>query len=120
MQVADLNRKRKRRKNRTGNRRRSEKDPLQSFNGGDVNLDSLGDGDDQNEMPDFDQEDGDYTGKRQKREGSSAEKKIFTSTSDGTGKSTAGRNAWKEKHRKGKFSKKMRMSERRKKDPLGI
>ena len=48
------------------------------------------------------------------------EKKVFTSTRDGTGRSTAGRTAWKEKHRKGKFSGKKRLSERKHKQPLGI
>jgi hypothetical protein len=46
--------------------------------------------------------------------------RVFANTQDGTGKSTAGRVAWKERHRKGKFSNKKRKSERRNKDPLGI
>lgn len=127
--MADLNRKRKRNKNKRGGNngsqqhRRSEKDPLQSFNGGDVNLDGL-DGDDgefEEDMPDFSQGDqGERPAKKQKQDGSLSEKKIFTNTRDGTGKSTAGRNAWKEKHRKGKFSGKKRKSERGQKDPLGI
>ncbi|KAG7347437.1 helicase domain protein [Nitzschia inconspicua] len=126
MEVADLNRKRKRRKTRksTNMQRSAEKDPLQSFNDGDINLDGL-DGDDTMEgtdvgdvddMPDFGPE---RDAKKQKKD-DPAEKKIFANTRDGTGKSTAGRNAWKEKHRKGKFSGKKRMSERRKRDPLGI
>jgi hypothetical protein len=123
MQVADLNRKRKRKKVKKGanNQRRSEKDPLQSFNDGDVNLDGLeGDDDvDEDEMPDFGPGDEGRDAKKQKRE-ESTDKKIFANTKDGTGKSTAGRNAWKEKHRKGRFSGKKRMSERRSKDPLGI
>eukprot|EP00533_Pseudo-nitzschia_delicatissima_P007968 CAMPEP_0116087674 /NCGR_PEP_ID=MMETSP0327-20121206/5483_1 /TAXON_ID=44447 /ORGANISM="Pseudo-nitzschia delicatissima, Strain B596" /LENGTH=678 /DNA_ID=CAMNT_0003578745 /DNA_START=79 /DNA_END=2115 /DNA_ORIENTATION=- len=114
MQVANLNRKRKRRKARgKGNQRRSAKDPLQSFDG-DVNLDGLEGGDDDYDMVDFGEE-GDN--KKQKLE---TEKKTLLSTRDGTGKSTAGRNAWKEKHRKGKFSKKTRLSDRKKKDPLGL
>jgi hypothetical protein len=124
MQVADLNRKRKRKKTRNnGNsQRRLEKDPLQSFNDGDVNLDGLeGDegGMDDVEMPDFGPGGDERGGKKHKVEGSN-ETKIFANTRDGTGKSTAGRNAWKEKHRKGKFSGKKRMSERRYKEPLGI
>ncbi len=114
MQVANLNRKRKRRKARgKGNQRRSAKDPLQSFDG-DVNLDGLEGGDDDYDMVDFGEED---DNKKQKLE---TEKKTLLSTRDGTGKSTAGRNAWKEKHRKGKFSKKTRLSDRKKKDPLGL
>ena len=112
MQVANLNRKRKRRKNRKGNDRRSAKDPLQSFNDGDVNLDGL-EGDD-DDMPQF----GERDDKKQKREESV--KKTLLNTRDGTGKSTSGRNAWKEKHRKGKFSKKTRMADRKNKDPLGL
>jgi hypothetical protein len=132
MQVADLNRKRKRKKTKNGGtngsqqQRRSEKDPLQSFNGGDVNLDGLDGGDDddgefEEDMPDFSQgNEGGRQVKKQKQDESISDKKLFTNTRDGTGKSTAGRNAWKEKHRKGKFSSKKRMSERRQKDPLGI
>jgi hypothetical protein len=123
MQVADLNRKRKRRKTRkSANLQRSlEKDPLHSFHDRDIDLDGL-EGDDTNEivdedMPDFGPEI--VETKRQKRDDQN-EKKIFANTRDGTGKSTAGRNAWKEKHRKGKFSGKKRKSERKNKDPLGI
>ncbi len=129
--MADLNRKRKRKKNKSGSngsqqQRRSEKDPLQSFNDGDVNLDGLDGADDgvggfDEDMPDFSQgEQGERPAKKRKQDDSPSEKKIFTNTRDGTGKSTAGRNAWKEKHRKGKFSGKKRKSERRHKDPLGI
>jgi hypothetical protein len=119
MQVADLNRKRKRRRNKkgTGGERRSDNDPLQSFNDGDVNLEGLEGGDDM-DMPDFSQGDTDKEAKKQKR--GDGEKKVFTSTKDGTGQSSSGRNAWKEKHRKGKFSNKMRKSEKKIKQPLGI
>lgn len=116
MQVANLNRKRKRKRGRKGNQRRSAKDPLQSFDG-DVNLDGLEGGDDDYDMDDF----GDAMGsdeKKQKRV--EMEKKTLLNTRDGTGKSTAGRNAWKEKHKKGKFSKKTRLSDRKNKDPLGL
>ena len=43
MQVADLNRKRKRRRarNRTDGRRRTDNDPLQSYDGDAVNLDGV-------------------------------------------------------------------------------
>lgn len=121
MHVADLNRKRKRRKNRKGNNvhRRSDNDPLQSFNGADdVNLDGLGEDDEDMELPDFSQGGDERTSKKQKVD--DAEKKIFTSTKDGTGKSSAGRTAWKERHRKGKFSNKRRKSEKKIKEPMGI
>ena len=114
--MANLNRKRKRRKNRKSNQRRSAKDPLQSFNDGDVNLDGLEGGDD-NGMFDFD-EGIERDEKKQKRE--ETDKKTLLGTRDGTGKSTAGRNAWKEKHKKGKFSKKTRLADRKNKDPLGL
>ena len=117
MQVANLNRKRKRknRKDKGANQQhRSDNDPLQNFDG-DVNLDGL-QGDE--EMPDFSPADEEKEAKKQKR--GDSEKKIFANTKDGVGKSTAGRNAWKEKHRKGKFSGKSRKSERKHKQPLGI
>eukprot|EP00934_Nitzschia_sp_Nitz4_P005195 Nitzschia sp. Nitz4//scaffold20_size174350//87944//89932//NITZ4_002104-RA/size174350-processed-gene-0.28-mRNA-1//1//CDS//3329541815//5185//frame0 len=118
MQVADLNRKRKRRKTKRMNdaKRRSENDPLQNFNDEDVNLDGLGPDDDDDEMPDFGQGN-EGSNKKQKVD---TEKKIFANTRDGTGKSTAGRNAWKEKHKKGKFSGKKRKSERKAKETMGI
>lgn len=94
MQVADT-RKRKRRRtrnNRNRGTRRTDNDPLQSFNDDDVNLDEVAGGDTEEVTDDgFDDpldNDGDEIG------------------DDGTGKSTAGRNAWKQKHGKGKFSRK--------------
>lgn len=125
MQVADLNRKRKRKKTRKYNKKQSSsKDPLQSLSDG-IDLDGL-DGNDENEaqdMPNFDQseyDDGNHNVKRPKREDSpKASKKIFSNTK-GLGKSSAGRNAWKEKHRKGRFSTKKRLKDRKNKDPLGI
>mmetsp|Transcript_15164 Transcript_15164/g.42744 ORF Transcript_15164/g.42744 Transcript_15164/m.42744 type:complete len:671 (+) Transcript_15164:144-2156(+) len=125
MQAANLNKKRKRKRIKGGNNksglRRSDNDPLQTFDA-DVNLDGLGadqddGGYDDDDMPDFNQDDGDDggDGKKQKSKG-----KVYTSTHDGLGESTAGRNAWKEKHRKGKFSNKKRKSERKMKRPLGI
>ena len=120
MQVAELNKKKRRRRNKrgTGGLRRSDNDPLQNFEGVDIDLEGLADNDDNDmDMPDFDQSE-ERESKKQKTEASSA--KVFANTSDGTGKSTAGRNAWKEKHRKGKFSGKKRKSERKKTQPLGI
>merc|ERR1712224_812769 len=109
------NRKRKRRKNRNGGRRRSANDPLQSFDGGSVNLDDL-------EVDDGDmsrcERNTNRDGKRQKQ--GENEKETLLNTLDGTGQSTAGRNTWKEKHRKGKFSKKTRLANRKHKDPLGL
>jgi ATP-dependent RNA helicase DDX56/DBP9 len=121
MQVADLNRKRKRKKNRsaTNTQRRSDNDPLQSFNEVDVNLSGLGgDDDEEMELPDFSQPDGGMDAKKRKVD--NTEKKVFTSTKDGTGKSTAGRNTWKERHRKGSYSNKKRKSDKKRKEPMGI
>ena len=79
-------------------------------------MDGLG-GDDDDNMPDFGPDD---TQQHKKQRQDTDEKKVFANTRDGTGKSTSGRNAWKEKHRKGKFSGKKRKSERKFKQPLGI
>ena len=72
-------------------------------------------------MAGFFEDDGDDDtagGKKPKTE--ETEAKLYTSTRDGTGKSTAGRNVWKERHKKGKFSGKKRKSERKGRQPLGI
>jgi ATP-dependent RNA helicase DDX56/DBP9 len=119
MMVANLNRKRKknRNKNGTGGARRSDNDPLQSFDG-EVNLDGVKEGgeDPFAEFMDDGEEDGEGGAKKQK----SGESKLYTNTEDGTGKSSSGRNTWKEKHKKGKFSGKKRLSEKKHKQPLGI
>mmetsp|Transcript_111180 Transcript_111180/g.166552 ORF Transcript_111180/g.166552 Transcript_111180/m.166552 type:complete len:664 (-) Transcript_111180:91-2082(-) len=119
MQVAE-NKKRKRKKKKKGmpSQFRSQNDPLQSFADGDVNLDGLGGDEDdaEDDMPDFS---GDGPESKKQKTGD-VEKKVFSSTKDGTGRSTAGRNTWKEKHGKGKFSGKKRKSERKTKAPLGI
>lgn len=109
MQVADLNRKRKRRRNKhhSDGRRRTDNDPLQSYDGDGVNLDSVVEekGGDGNEFSEF-FEDGD-----QQNKNTDVSEKVLFNTKDGTGRSTSGRSAWKEKHRKGKFSGKRRKSE---------
>jgi hypothetical protein len=127
MQVANLNRKRKKARNNpkkgTNGERRTDNDPLRSFDG-EVNLDGVKEGEEDpfaEFMDDGDGDDGDGEGedgaKKQKTE---KEKRVFTNTTDGTGKSTSGRNVWKEKHKKGKFSGKKRMSERKHSAPLGF
>lgn len=120
MAVANLNRKRKknRNKNSTGGARRSDNDPLQSFVG-DVNLDGVQGGDEaEDPFAEFMDDGEDSSAKKQKT--GSSEKQIFNNTKDGTGRSTAGRNDWKEKHKKGKWSGKKRLSEKKHKKPLGI
>lgn len=121
MQVANLNRKRKRKKNRgkQGQLRRSDNDPLQNFDA-EANLEGLGgEGptDFDEDMPEFG---GDDAGSSTKKQKTSAERKVYNNTKDGLGKSTSGRNAWKERHRKGKFSGRKKRSERKHKEPLGI
>jgi hypothetical protein len=108
MQVADLKRKRKRKrnKNKRDGRRRLDNDPLQTYDGGEVNLDSVeGEGGEDEEFAEFFEE-----GESQKKSSESTDKVLFN-TKDGTGRSTSGRSAWKEKHKKGKFSGKRRKSE---------
>ena len=133
MQVANLNRRRKKRKHKRGRQntgeRRSDNDPLQNFDG-DANLDGVrGAEDDEHddafaEFMDNGDDDDDGASSPSKRQRTAAagdeEQRIFTSTRDGTGRSTSGRTAWKEKHRKGKFSGKKRLAERKHKQPLGI
>lgn len=125
MQVAKLNKKRKKKKARVHGGRRTDNDPLQAFDGaGAVDLDKVAGKDDEDAddgMAEFFEDDDDEeepSKKKQKPEES--EKQIFTGTQDGTGQSTAGRNKWKERHKKGKFSGKKRKSERKYKQPLGI
>ena len=116
MQVANLNKKRKKKvKKGTGGQRRTDNDPLQNFDG-DVNIDDLEDDDRDEDFADFLEED-DSESKRPKIDSDS---KVFADTKDGTGRSTSGRNEWKSKHRKGKFSNKKRKSDRKTKEPLGI
>lgn len=110
MQVAKLNKKRKKKKARVHGRR-EDNDPLRSFDGaGDVDLDDVA-GNEDDELADFFDDDGDdeAASKKLKKE----EGKLFKNARDGTGKSTAGRNQWKERHKKGKFSSKKRSSERK-------
>jgi ATP-dependent RNA helicase DDX56/DBP9 len=129
MQVANFTRRKKKRLNKRGRgsngERRSDNDPLQTFDG-DVNFDGMHDVDD-DDGGDHDPHahfmndaDDDELGSEKKKQKIDDDAKVFTSTKDGTGQSTAGRSAWKEKHRKGKFSSKKRLAERKYKQPLGI
>ena len=121
MQVASLNKKRKRKKIRvaTEGMKRSDNDPLQGFDGNvDLNRVKGDGGGDNGDDPfaEFMDEGGDCgpDNKRQKMD------RLYNNTRDGTGRSTSGRNAWKEKHKKGAFSGKKRLSEKKYKKPLGI
>jgi ATP-dependent RNA helicase DDX56/DBP9 len=120
MQVANLNRKRKKNRNKkgTGGERRSDNDPLRSFDG-EVTLDGVKEGEEDPfaEFMDDGEDEGEGGAKKQKTDTAS---KMLSNTTDGTGRSTSGRNAWKEKHKKGKFSGKKRLSERKRAAPLGF
>lgn len=117
MHVANLNKKRKRRRNkfRSGSQRRTDNDPLQSYNGSNTDLDGVAgtEGEEAAIDEDFDEffEQGEAGNEGNKLGENHQERKIFSNSMAGTGRSTSGRNVWKEKHRKGKFSNKRRKSE---------
>jgi Superfamily II DNA and RNA helicases len=103
MQVADMKRRKKRK--RKGDRRglrRTDNDPLQSYDGENVNLDSVADsnaegleeasGDDEFDDPLGTDEGGD------------------NDQGDGNGRSTSGRAKWQQRHNRGKFSKRRKQS----------
>lgn len=97
MQVAETKKRRKRKikGNRLGHRR-TDNDPLQSFNEDDVNLDGITEGvNDDDDNADFGFDDPMDMNETDDNTGSGP-----------TGRSTAGRNAWQRNHGRGKFSKK--------------
>lgn len=110
MQVADLNKRRKRKRISVRGRdgaRRTDNDPLQSYSGEKGDLEGTVDEEESGGFEEFFEEGGDAGAPKAVK----AEAKVFSNTRDGAGKSTAGRNAWKEKHNRGKFSNKKRKSE---------
>lgn len=115
MQVADVSKKRRKKKTKTQRiaasraerGRNKSNDPLQNFDG-DVHMDGLVDDDGGNNEAEVD-EDKFFEGAEDDEEVTKAEKNqqyLETMQDEGYGKSTAGRNAWKLKHNKGKFNKK--------------
>jgi ATP-dependent RNA helicase DDX56/DBP9 len=119
MQVANLNKKRKKKRNYNDRRNgdsKSRNDPLRNY-AGDVNLDGV-DGDENDPMADFLVDDDDDT--PQKKQQKMDQPRIFTNTKDGTGYSTSGRSEWQQKHRKGQFSDRKKSSDKKYKSPLGI
>jgi len=101
MQVAEMNKRKKRRRVRSSNRsssRRTDNDPLQSFEGGDVTLDGV-----VGDEAGADGEGGDASGEKDAKK-----PKVFLDSADGTGRSTAGRNRWKQKHSRGQFSRRFK------------
>lgn len=114
MEVADVSRKKRKKKTRSqrmaARTRNKDNDPLQNFDG-DVNMDGLAGGDDDedevSEEKFFDAVDDDDA-----EISKEVKNQAFLDMEDeGYGKSTSGRNAWKMKHGKGKFNKK-RMQEK--------
>lgn len=99
MQVAEMNKRKKRRRARSSNRsasRRTDNDPLQSYEGGDVTLDGVaGDADDGVVGGDTNTGTSEQDAKKAK---------VFVDSADGTGRSSSGRNQWKQRHGRGKFS----------------
>ncbi len=101
MQVAET-RKRKRRR-RNGNKRglrRTDNDPLQSCDGEDVNLDGVAA--DESGYNSNDNDDDSFDDPLCRGEDNEVDNEGGT----GTGRSTSGRLAWQQKHKRGKFSKK--------------
>ena len=116
MHVANLNRRKRKRhsKNSDFGARRTDNDPLQKFDG-DVALgESPADFAEYLDEGDIDKDSPSKPGKTE------SGGKIFTSSKDGTGVSTSGRNVWKAKHRKGKFSGKKRRGDGKYGQPLGV
>jgi len=115
MQVA-ATRKRKRRRirNRGGaaqGERRKDNDPLQSYEGGDIDLDGVADeevGGDSTTVDGFDDplgeaDEGDDSNAKKKKDVS---KMVLNTDDDALGTSSSGRDAWKQRHGKGKYNRK--------------
>lgn len=112
--AADVSRKKRKKKTRSqrmaSRARNKVNDPLQNFDG-EVNMDGLAGSDDEGEQVEDDKyfdgvDDDDAEVSKE------VKNRAFLDMEDeGYGKSTAGRNAWKLKHGKGKFNKK-RMQEK--------
>mmetsp|Transcript_4140 Transcript_4140/g.5737 ORF Transcript_4140/g.5737 Transcript_4140/m.5737 type:complete len:716 (+) Transcript_4140:181-2328(+) len=99
MQVAESRkRKRRRGKQRGQSTRRKDNDPLQSYESAEVNMEEFIDDTDKNSVQDGDFDDPLVEGE--------IETNQVDPLREDTGKSTAGRVAWKQRHGKGEFSKK--------------
>jgi hypothetical protein len=128
MQVADLTskRKRKRPKRPVSAQRRTDNDPLRSFESDGTVLEVEGGaehdddgGDNFSEFFDDGTTDNDRSKDKAKRP-KIENPKVFASVSDGTGRSTSGRQRWKEKHGKGDSNGKKRRTEGKVYKRLGI
>lgn len=110
MEVAEVSRKKRKKKTRSqriaSRARNKDNDPLQNFDG-DITMDGLAgdeDGDDEEDV----EEDKFFDGVEDDGADISIEVKnqaFLDMEDEGYGKSTSGRNAWKQKHNKGKFNK---------------
>eukprot|EP00804_Cyclotella_cryptica_P000996 CCRYP_012353-RA/>CCRYP_012353-RA protein AED:0.31 eAED:0.31 QI:267/1/1/1/1/1/4/391/697 len=110
MEVVDVSRKKRKKKTRSqriaSRARNKGNDPLQNFDG-DVNMDGVAGDEDDNNEEDV-EEDKFFDGVEDDGASVSTEVKnqaFLDMEDEGYGKSTAGRNAWKQKHNKGKFNK---------------
>ena len=118
MQVANqTKRKRRRRNNNNRGLRRTDNDPLQSFDGNNVNLDNVVDedtvgagvaGGSNEEVSTFDDP---LAGEGEDEEDNNS------NMGNVTNRSTAGRNKWQEKHKRGKYSKR---NQKKQKAQLGF
>jgi hypothetical protein len=119
MRASDLHKKRKKKKRNLAARGKAaaEQDPLKNFNGN-VTLDGVK-GTDESAGAAAGQEDGDDDDEPEPTV-NPVQPVVVGNSNGGTGKSTSGRRAWKERHSKGEFSKKPRMVKRKFKAPLGI
>jgi len=117
MQVA-ATKKRKRRKirNKGGavqGQRRKDNDPLQSYEGGDINFDGVATEEDGTENTVDDDEFDDPLGEADGGDDSNGNKKknsskLVMDTDDELGTSSSGREAWKKRHGKGKYNRKFK------------
>ncbi len=111
----NISRKRRKKKTRTqkmaSRSRNKSNDPLQNFDG-DVNIDGLDgdedDGDDDDAENNLEEKFFQGADDDDRDDGKDARNKAFLDLNqEGYGKSTAGRNNWKQKHNKGKFNRKL-------------
>lgn len=89
----------------TDRQRRKDNDPLQSF---EDMIDEQGGGDEADDGDDNDYEDDDDGGEVDPLSGGAEEDRIYQ-VGEELGKSSAGRDSWKQRHKKGKYSNKVRV-----------
>mmetsp|Transcript_4409 Transcript_4409/g.9449 ORF Transcript_4409/g.9449 Transcript_4409/m.9449 type:complete len:679 (-) Transcript_4409:66-2102(-) len=115
MQVAKLNKKKRKRARKQLEPNRTEKDPLKKF---DAVVESKGDESDGGEDPFAEFMEDDVPEQDTKKQKVDEDPRIYANAQDGTGKSTAGRNKWKQRHKKGKYS--VRKTSTKRRAALGI